>query len=155
MAASGTIDRARGFDTWLEVGWTNLKVHRVLNQCLASVDLTLAQHEILMTIRQQDGITQKALAERLHVVKSNVSALLKKLEARGLVKRLSDPDDSRNKLISLTRAGRKLVEQSFKLQNRIVELMAAELSDDDLQRLRNVMRRAGRVLDDFERESKK
>ena len=146
------MQKARGFETWLEVGWTNLKVHRVLNQSLASVDLTLAQHEILMTILQQDGITQRALSERLHVVKSNVSALLKKLEARGLVERQADPDDSRNKLLSLTRSGRELVERSFKLQNRIVEVMVAELSNDDLQRLSDVMSRAGRALDAFERD---
>ncbi len=154
MAADSKLRKARGFETWLEVGWTNLKVHRVLNQSLASVDLTLAQHEILMTVLQHDGITQNALSERLHVVKSNVSALLKKLEARGLVERLSDPGDSRNKLISLTRSGHKLVERSFELQNRIVEAMAAELSDDDLQHLSDVMSRGSRALDAFEPDAK-
>jgi DNA-binding MarR family transcriptional regulator len=150
MADRSKWQKSRGYETWLEVGWTNLKVHRVLNQSLASVDLTLAQHEILMTVLQQDGITQRALSERLHVVKSNVSALLKKLESRGLVARISDPDDSRNKLISLTKSGHELVEQSFKLQNRIVEAMTAELSDEDLQHLSDVMRRGSRALDAFE-----
>ncbi|MDP5071753.1 MAG: MarR family transcriptional regulator [Congregibacter sp.] len=153
MITGNKLRKSRGFETWLQVGWTNLKVHRVLNQSLASVDLTLAQHEILMTVLQQDGITQNALSERLHVVKSNVSALLKKLEARGLVERLSDPDDSRNKMISLTQSGNELVERSFKLQNKIVEAMTAELSDDDLQHLSDVMSRGSRALDTFEQPS--
>ncbi|MBT8071726.1 MAG: MarR family transcriptional regulator [Gammaproteobacteria bacterium] len=126
----------------------------MLNQLLASVDLSLAQHEILMTILQQDGITQKELSARLHVVKSNISALLKKLETRGLVKRRTDPDDSRNKLISLTQSGRKLVQKSFTLQNRIVEVMAAELSEDDLENIADVMGKVDRALDQLEGDSK-
>ena len=64
----------RGFDSWLTVGRTNLKVHRALNQLLGELDLSLAQHEILVTIRRHPGIAQRELADRLHVIKSNATA---------------------------------------------------------------------------------
>ena len=139
--------KSRGFDVWLHVGRTNLKVHRVLNQLLSTLELSLAQHEILMTIGQHRGLTQRQLSEKLLVVKSNVSALLKKLEARGLVSRAPDSKDSRNKRLKLTAAGERLVEKSFELQNRVVDAMASQLSDDDLKQLDDVMGRVSNALD--------
>ena len=138
---------------WLNVGRTNLKVHRVLSQLLATLDLSLAQHEILLMIRQHPGLTQMELSERLLVVKSNVSALLKKLEARGLVDRTQDAQDGRNKNLHLTSRGERLVEQSYRLQNRVVDAMASELSDDDLARLDDVMRRVDAALDELATEN--
>ena len=146
--------KARGFDVWLRVGRTNLKVHRVLSQLLATLDLSLAQHEILMMVRQHPGLTQMQLSERLLVVKSNVSALLKKLEARGLVKRRQDAEDARNKHLSLTKTGERLVERSCRVQNRVIEAMVAELSDSDLERLDDIMRRGDAALDELAAEQR-
>jgi len=140
-------EKTRGFDGWLEVGRTNLKVHRALNQTLGQLDLSLAQHEILMSIWQKSGITQKQLAENLLVVKSNVSALIKKLEARGLVHRDCDPCDTRNKCLSLTETGKRLVTKSFERQNRIIDAMASVMSDEELQSTGEVMTRVGKALD--------
>lgn len=147
MGLDVKLEKTRGFDVWLSVGRNNLKVHRALNQSLAELDLSLAQHEILLSIWQNSGITQKALAENLLVVKSNVSALLKKLEARGLVRRAPDPADSRNNRLTLTGAGRALVQQSFARQNRIIDAMASVMSDEDLERVAAIMSRVGKALD--------
>lgn len=147
MNSDTKLDKTRGFDVWLTVGRTNLKVHRALNLSLAELNLSLAQHEILMSIWQNSGITQKALAKNLLVVKSNVSALIKKMEARGLVHRECDPSDTRNKCLSLTKAGRELVRQSFARQNQIVDAMASVMSDEDLERTADVMRRVGKAID--------
>ncbi len=147
MTAAPKLVKTRGFDVWLTVGRTNLKVHRALNLSLGELDLSLAQHEVLMLIWQKSGLTQKQLAEKLLVVKSNVSALIKKLEARGLVRRDCDPTDTRNKCLNLTDAGRQLVQQSFERQNRIIDAMASVMSDEELQRTGDVMQRVATALD--------
>jgi len=137
----------RGFDTWLAVGRTNLKVHRALNLLLGELDLSLAQHEILVTIRRHEGLTQRELSEQLLVVKSNATALLQKLEARGLVERSPDPDDSRIKRLTLTRSGDALVEKSFAVQARVVEAMTSALTDEELEMTGDVMSRGGDAVD--------
>ena len=147
MGKAKKLEKTRGFDVWLTVGRTNLKVHRALNQTIGELDLSLAQHEILLSIWQKPGLTQKQLAENLLVVKSNVSALIKKLEARGLVHRDCDPCDTRNKCLSLTEAGERLVRQSFERQNRVIDAMVSEMSDAELQMISEVMSRAGASLD--------
>ena len=147
MALQKRLRKPRGFDTWLTVGRTNLKVHRALNQLLGELDLSLAQHEILMTIRRHSGLTQGELSERLLVVKSNATALLKKLEARGFVRRSRDSSDSRIRRLSLTGTGNALVEKSFTIQTRVVRAMASVMTDDELERMDDVMRRVGNAID--------
>ena len=146
MTLQKQLRKTRGFDIWLLVGRTNIKVHRALNAMLAKVDLSLAQHEILVNIHRDSGLTQKALAEKLLVVKSNISALLKKLEVRGLVRRAPDPEDSRNNQLSLTRRGEALVQESFALQNPVIKAMASVMSDEELEQLGDVLERVGNAL---------
>src|SRR5882762_9337301 len=50
------------------------------------------------------------LAERLSCVKSNITQLIDRLEADGLVSRTGDPNDRRSRLAVLTAAGRKACE---------------------------------------------
>ncbi|MEL7449747.1 MAG: MarR family transcriptional regulator [Pseudomonadota bacterium] len=137
----------RGFDTWLTVGHTNLKVHRVLNQLLGELDLSLAQHEILVTIQRSESLTQGELSERLHVIKSNASALLNKLEARDLVRRDPDPQDSRVRRLSLTPEGQTLVKRSFAVQSRVVRAMVSVMDDEELEQMADVMERVSASLD--------
>jgi len=147
MPLQKQLHKPRGFDTWLTVGQANLKVHRALNQLLGELDLSLAQHEILVTICRHSGLTQRELSEYLHVVKSNATALLKKLEARGLVQRSTDSDDSRIKRLSLTFSGEALVEKSFSVQASVIKAMASVVTDDELELTRDIMSRVGNAVD--------
>lgn len=147
MAIQTKLAKPRGLETWLTVGRTNLKVHRALNQLLGDLDLSLAQHEILVTIARFSDLTQRELSERLLVTKSNATALLNKLEARGLVRRAPDEDDSRVNRLSLTRSGAALVEKSFAAQTKVIQAMVSIMSDDELQQIDNIMRRVGDAID--------
>lgn len=149
MAGKADTTKTRGFDVWMEVGRTNLKVHRVLNLLLGELDLSLAQHEILVALRNRPGQTQQELSNRLMLVKSNASALIRKLEGRGLVRRTPDPADTRNKRVELTQAGQALVCKSFTVQNRVIKAMADVMSDADLEHTHAVMRRVGAAVDDL------
>src|SRR4051812_178814 len=54
-----------------------------------------------------DPLPLGQLAERLSCVKSNITQLVDRLEADGLVARLPDPKDRRARLAALTGAGRQ------------------------------------------------
>src|SRR6202158_2117739 len=51
------------------------------------------------------------LADRLACVKSNVTQLVDRLEADGLVSRTGDPNDRRSRLAVITNAGRQAYEK--------------------------------------------
>ena len=147
MTLQKPLPAPRGFETWLRVGRTNLKVHRALNLLLGELDLSLAQHEILVTIRQRSGLTQRELSEHLLLIKSNATALLQKLEARGLVRRTPDAEDSRIKRLSLTRKGDELVQRSYTMQTRVINAMVSVMSNDELELTSDIMGRVGHAID--------
>ena len=150
MTLQRQLRKPHGYDVWLLVGQTNIKVHRALNARLSTLNLSLAQHEILLNILRDSGLTQKQLSEKLLVVKSNISALLKKLETRGLVRRTPDPQDSRNNQLTLTERGEALVQESFALQNRVVKAMVSVVSDAELKQMADVMTRVSEAIDQLD-----
>ena len=67
-----------------------------LDAALESVGLSAAKHSALdQLVRSRDPLTLSELAERLGCVRSNVTQLVDRLEADGLVERVSHPDDRR------------------------------------------------------------
>ncbi|WP_104109410.1 MarR family winged helix-turn-helix transcriptional regulator [Arthrobacter sp. N199823] len=59
------------------------------------------------------SLTPAALARDAMISSSAVAQRLNKLETRGLVSRGANPDDGRGTLVSLTTAGRELIERSL------------------------------------------
>lgn len=142
-----SIETPRGYDAWIAVVKNYQKCQRLLARSLDALGITVAQHEVLIAVARAEGIDQKALAERLLVVKSNVSGLLRRMEEQGLVRRRTDPADARHKRITLTRRGRRLAARSFALQAEIVERMMGTMDDGELEQQRQMARRIGRTLD--------
>ena len=81
---------------------------RLLSQTLATrfqaagIDMTAEQWGALLVLLNGDGITQKQLGEKLYLEKSSVSRLLDGLERRDWIVRVTDPQDSRQKLVTPT-----------------------------------------------------
>src|SRR5947209_13391611 len=74
---------------------------------LAEVGLSLAKLAALNRLAEAgESLPLGQLAERLSCVKSNVTQLVDRLEADGLVSRTGDPNDRRSRLAVLTEAGR-------------------------------------------------
>lgn len=72
-------------------------------RALAAADtgVTAAEARVLAYVEHYPGQRQAALAERLGVEPMTLSALLDRLEAAGLLRRLPDPQDRRAKLIEI------------------------------------------------------
>lgn len=67
-----------------------------LEATLEGVGLSTAKYLALeQLVRSADPLTLSELAERLHCVRSNVTQLVDRLEADGLVQRVDDPADRR------------------------------------------------------------
>src|SRR3954470_16981310 len=76
-----------------------------LESRLSDVGLSLAKLSALHHLSEAgESLPLGQLAERLSCVKSNVTQLIDRLEADGLVSRTSDPNDRRSRLAVLTDA---------------------------------------------------
>lgn len=101
-----------------------------------SVDIsgvTGAQMLVLQTLRDYDGASVTALAERTFTHQSTVSVVVERLVERGLVAREHSPSDGRRLVLSVTPAGRAVLRRSPPLaQARLFEALA-KLSDARLR----------------------
>jgi MarR family transcriptional regulator, 2-MHQ and catechol-resistance regulon repressor len=78
-------------------------------------DLTVAQMDVLGALARAEGasLSCSEIAERTLITKGGITGLLDRLEARGLVKRISSRDDRRSVLVRLSAKGVELFRKLY------------------------------------------
>lgn len=89
----------------------NLAFGRAYKPILDKLGLTYTQYIALVALADGDGQTVGALGDKLFLESNTLTPLLKKLESAGYVVRRRDPADERQVRLSLTPAGRALVDE--------------------------------------------
>jgi DNA-binding MarR family transcriptional regulator len=84
---------------------------------------------------REAGVTPSSLSRFQRVSRNTISALLRGLEAQGLVQRALDPVDRRCFRIRLTRAGRDLVKSTAPKRIRYLNHMVSGLSRPEREQL--------------------
>jgi len=122
----------------LQVGFKLVSAH--FAAAVAEVDLAPAQARALHELDLERPISMRELAERLKSDPSNVTGLIDRLEARGLVERRPDPRDRRIKGLALTAAGARL---RARLLARLYSAppAVASLAERDQRALQDVLQR--------------
>lgn len=90
---------------------TSMAISRLYKPMLDELGLTYPQYLVLHALWEADGRTVGAIAARLALESSNVTPLVKRLEAAGFVGRERNPGDERQVQVRLTRAGWALREK--------------------------------------------
>ena len=77
------------------------------------------------------GLVQRTLAGRIGLDTSTIGAVVDRLESRELIQRKVSPDDKRVRLLSVTAAGKKLLDRVMPAMLRAQERMLAPLPKPD------------------------
>jgi len=108
-------------------------------KALATVNLSGPKFAALSVLVAQDQpLSLGALAEKLTCVRSNITQLVDRLEADGLVKRTDDPSDRRGVRAEATKLGRERHAAGLTVVNKVHEEVAKQLSAVD----QSVLKRA-------------
>lgn len=94
-------------------------------------DLTLPQWRVIGQLAYADHCSQVALASLIETDPMTVSGLVERLEAKGLVVRETDPDDSRAKIVKITDKARALVSEMKALATEVYAEAFEGVSDED------------------------
>ncbi len=86
---------------------------------LDPLGLTYTQYITLMALWEENGVTVKALGEKLYLDSGTLTPLLKKMETQGLVTRERSPQDERNVYIRLTDSGLALKDDALAVPKQI------------------------------------
>ena len=107
---------------------------------LSEVGLSLAKLAALHRLTEAgDSLPLGQLADRLSCVKSNVTQLVDRLEADGLVNRTGDPNDRRSRIAVLTDAGRSAFAKGTEIRMRVECEMFGVLTTQETETLHRLL----------------
>ena len=110
---------------------------------LASHGLTLTQLGVLEALLHKGMLTHRELGRKVLTSAGNMTDVIDKLEARGLVQRIRCPADRRLVRADLTPAGRCLIETVFPRHAHDIAAAMAGLDDAELRQLGDLLRKLG------------
>jgi DNA-binding MarR family transcriptional regulator len=103
-----------------------------LEEALDAVGLSSAKYTVLSRLaRADEPLTLSELAARVCCVRSNITQLVDRLEAEGLVRRVDDPADRRIVRAALTPLGQEREIDGAGVMSRIQNEFAAALPERD------------------------
>jgi DNA-binding MarR family transcriptional regulator len=112
---------------------TNLIERGVRQKLRESFGITLPRFDLLAQLdRAPDGLTMGELSRRLMVSNGNVTGLIDRLVAEGLVARRPAPDDRRAQLVQLTPGGKKAFDAMTPAHQRWIHEMLGSLDRAEL-----------------------
>src|SRR5437762_9244602 len=93
-------------------------VARRFDDALRPLGLTNGQFSLLMSLNRPEPATIGSVAALLAMDRTTLTAALKPLQRRGLVKVMVDDNDRRSRRLKLTRAGRALLARAVPIWRR-------------------------------------
>jgi DNA-binding MarR family transcriptional regulator len=143
-------DKSDALRVWFRLIRLHTRSRMAIAGRLRAFDLSVPQCDVLTTLTEREGISQQELAARLYVTKGNISGLVDRLVASGLVERRTLQSDRRSHAIHLTPAGRELARHGIEAQQAFVAATFGRIAperlaqlDSLLLELRDLVRAAG------------
>lgn len=100
-----------------------------------------SQKRVLMMVRENPGMTQRALTERLGVQPGSVSEVVGKLETAGLLEREPNTEDRRTAVLCLTEEGTQAADMALAQRAERHEHMFSCLSEEEKRTLLMLLER--------------
>jgi DNA-binding MarR family transcriptional regulator len=102
----------------------------IFPQEFASESITPRQKAALVTIYQQPGLNQNALADRLFMDRNTVAEMVRRLALNGLVRRVQAAGDQRAYELFLAPAGAAMLERVMPRDARVEQLVLERLPEE-------------------------
>ena len=122
-------------------------VSRRFHDVLVPLELEPSEFAVLRAVGFDEGQSQQALAEHLHISPSHMVAIVDELEKRKLVERRAHSGDRRVRTLHLTTAGEKLLAQAFELAKQFERLISKPLNAEERTRLLDTLDRIAEGLE--------
>lgn len=115
-------------------------VGRRYDRVLRPLGLSNGQFSVLMVLNRPRGMGMSELVEPLGMDRTTLTAALKPLERRGLVRIGRGAEDRRTRRVALTEEGRVMLERALPLWEAAQAEVGDALAGTDLDRLRSDLR---------------
>lgn len=116
-----------------------LRLTRLIRNQRVDMSVTLTQISAMATLTTRGAMSAGELAACEKVQPPSMTKVLASLEERGLVRRDAHPTDKRQAIISVTDAGRELLERERRSRDAWLSQRLAALTPDERAALRDVI----------------
>ena len=120
----------------------------MINRHLKEEDMTFSQMILVSYLweNREKKITQKDISEALHIKHPTTIGLVKRLEDKGMVKVVVDPDNRKYRNIAITSKGEEFIERSDERRKLTNQNLVSGFNDDEIRQLRDLL---DRVIDNM------
>lgn len=94
---------------------------------LGADDLTPRQFAVLMTVSQNEGVSQTNLVDRTGIDRSTLADIVRRLLKKGLLQRRRTREDARAYAVKLTEQGARVLKAAEPLARRVDDRILASL----------------------------
>ncbi len=143
---SWTEDQERALRVWIALARCYSTLHKAVACKVAEYDLTTPQFGVLEALHHLGPLSLGELAEKLLVTGGNITYVMGRLEAMGLVTRERSGSDRRVVRAHLTAKGRRLIQEVFPGHARFIEGLLAHLEPEEQEELRRLLKKLGKGI---------
>ncbi len=113
------------------------EVIKLYKPFLDELDLTYTQYITMMVLWEKKTLTSKELGNDLFLDSGTLTPLLKKMEAKGLLRRRRSEEDERNLVVTITETGERLREKAIEIPGKIAR--CANLDPEEAAELYRIL----------------
>lgn len=106
-----------------------------------------SHYRVIRSIPSLQPCTAQTLARHLRRDKAQVTRLIQDLENKSIIERTPNPEDKRSQLLTLTRLGRKTLEQMAAAEKQVLAEVLRGLSKEDIKTFVQLLAVINRNLD--------
>ena len=117
---------------------------------LGTIGVTGPQRLLLRIVARFPGLPAGDIAAAMHLDRSTISGILKRLEQGGFLQRRRDEQDGRRTLVFLTARGRSIAAESSGTIEVVVEQVLSGLSADQIAATRLTLTRLALAVEEHE-----
>lgn len=114
---------------------------RFFEQIGDAYELRPVEFTVLMLVWTNEDVTLKRLTQTLSVTAPNITVVIDRLEARGLVKRIRSQADRRSMIIRVQPAGERIAREAGELSRTMEDQALAMLSPVERRTLVGLLKR--------------
>lgn len=109
-------------------------------------NLTITEFSVLEVLYHKGKQTIQQIGHSILISSGSMTYVIDKLEQRGLLHRSACPDDRRVIHVTLTDAGKELMEKIMPKHHQLVDYMLGSLNNDEAETLVTLLKKVGKRI---------
>ncbi len=139
----GDKEEVRTLNAFIKLTRASESVNGRLSRHLSDANLTVTQFGALEALLHLGPLNQRELGQKLLKSGGNITLVIDNLLKNGLVEKVTDPNDRRAVIISLTKKGRAFIEDLFPQHLERIKEEFSVLTSEEKEQLAMICKKLG------------